>query len=176
MKKLSVIAFIICLFAVSITSVSAMSESALKKKFADTLTLNGETYGLSKGVLVQVDRYLNQYDVSSKDANYIAERIDKAKKIIEKDGHPVFNDFSWSNKEELRKLVLQIAKNTSVKATTTKSSVIIYNSDGSVFAEVTELVKQTGAEVNKSAMFAGISLLIVVAGTCLIGKQVKSSK
>lgn len=176
MKKLSVIALVASLFFFSLTSVSAMSEADLKAKFEGTLTLNGEKYGLAGSVITYVERYLNQYDVNSTDADFIAKRVDKAKKIIEKDGHAVFEDFSSDTKQQLRTLVDEIVAETSVKARLESGAVIILNSDGSVFTEVTELVKQTGVETSYTALIASISLIIVAAGTCLIVRQVKTSK
>ncbi len=174
MKKLMALVLAGIFFFVGVNSVSAMSESDLKAKFEETLTLNGEKYGLSSGVIRLVERYLNEYDVSEADADYIAERIDKAKSIIEKDGHPVFNDFSESNKKALKTLVDEIALHTTVDATCTKKSVIVKDADGDVFAEVTELVKQTGTETSKLALMSSISLIIVLAGTALVIKQARS--
>ena len=174
MKKLMALVLAGVLFFVGVNSVSAMSESDLKAKFEETLTLNGDKYGLSSGVITLVERYLNEYDVSSEDADYIAERIDLAKARIEKDGHPVFNDFSQANKEYLKGLVDEISEHTTVNASTTKGSVIVYNEDGSVFAEVTELVKKTGSESTKLALMSSISLIIVLAGTFLVVKQARS--
>ena len=174
MKKLIALVLAGMIFLGGAYSVSAKSEAELKAKFEETLTLNGEKYGLSSGVIAMVERYLNEYEVSAEDADYIATRIDQAKAIIEKDGHPKFADFSQKNKEDLRVLVQEIDKNTSVSATCTKSSVIVKNSDGSTFAEVTELVKQTGSETSTIALMSSISLIIVLAGTALVGKQAKS--
>ena len=126
------------------------------------------SYGIFLGIASLIKYCINVIK------NYIAERIDKAKAIIEKDGHPKFADFSQANKEALRDLVVEIDKNTSVRASVTKGSVIVKNEDGTTFAEVTELVKQTGSESTKLALMSSISLIIVLAGTALIGKQAKS--
>ncbi len=176
MKKLSLVALIVSLFLVGLVNVNAISEKDLQAKFEETLTLNGDKYGLSSGDITLVERYLSKYEVSSSDADYIAERIDKAKSIIEADGHAKFANFSDSTKRQLKTLVDEISDHTSVKATTTKSSVIVYNADGSTFAEVTELVRQTGMENSNTAAIAGISLLIVAAGACLVIRQVITSK
>ena len=176
MKKLGLIALVVSLFAFGLLNVKAMSESDLQAKFEETLTLNDGNYGLSSGDVTLVERYLSKYDVSSAHADYIAERIDKAKSIIEKDGHARFADFSQSTKEQLRQLVIEIDKNTSVRASVTKNSVIVYNTDGSTFAEITKLVKQTGVESSSTAIIAGISLIIVAAGTCLVIRQTLTSK
>ena len=176
MKKLSALVLAGVLFFVGLVSVSAMSEADLKAKFEETLTLNGEKYGLETGILTLVERYMNEYDVSAADADYIATRIDQAKSIIESDGHPVFADFSQANKEDLRDLVLEIKANTSVRCGVTKNSVIVYESDGTtVFAEVTRLVKQTGSESSNIALMSSISLIIVLVGTLLVFKQAKAT-
>ena len=182
MRKLSFIALIASivlvgsLFFVGLLNVRAMSETDLKAKFYDTVVLNGDNYGLSKGDLVQVDRYFNQYNLSSADCDYIAERIDTAKGIIEADGHAVFADYSASTKQQLKVLVDEIVAHTSVKAKLERGAVVILNSDNSVFTEVTRLVKQTGFETSYTAILASISLVVVAIGTCLIIRQVKTSK
>lgn len=176
MKKLSALVLAGVLFFVGLVSVSAMSEADLQAKFEEKLTLNGDKYGLSSEVIRLVERYLDTYDVSESDADYIAERIDKAIDIIEKDGHPVFDDFSLENKQALRKMVLEINDHTTVRCGTTKSSVLVYYENGDLFAEVTRLVKQTGAESSRIALMSSISLIIVLAGTLLVTKQVKSAR
>ncbi len=174
MKKLIALVLVGFLFFAGVNSVSAMSEADLKAKFEETLTLNGDKYGLSSGVIVLVERYLNEYEVSAEDADYIAERIDKAKGIIEKDGHAKFADFSEDTKKQLKTLVDEIDRKTSVSARCTKGSVIVEDKDGKTFAEVTELVKQTGSETSTIALMSSISLIIVLAGTALLGKKAVS--
>lgn len=174
MKKLSALVLTVILFFAGFVTVSAMSEADLMAKFKDTLTLNGDKYGVSSGDLAAVERYFNTYDINATDADFIATRIDTAKGIIEADGHAVFADFSTSTKQQLKTLVDEITAQTSVNATYGHGALIIKNTDGSTFIEVTRLVKQTGVESSKVAIMSSISLIIVLAGTLLVVKQARS--
>lgn len=174
MKKLSLFTLIAVLFLGM--NVYAMTESELKDKLTQTITVGSDKYSLSDGDKVLVERYLNENEVSSADADYINERINTVISIIQGQGNANFKNYPTSVKNQLKALVTEVSGNTSVKATVTNGSVIVYNGDGSTFAEITGLVKQTGSETSKTAIIAGISILIVAVGACLVIKQVKTSE
>ncbi len=114
-------------------------------------------------------------EVSSKDADYIASKIDEAIEIMKKSGEKDFTNFSKlpaSLKKDLKKLVQDVASNTSVKATTAKGVVIIYNQDGTVFAEITGLVKNTGSNLN---IIVPAAILVVALGAVVLVKNVKAN-
>ena len=174
MKKLGLFVLLMVVFF-SFTGVNAKTEEELKNILNQTIKVGKSEYSLSADEKVLVERYLEQNEVSSADADYIAARIDKAIEIIKKEGHADFKKFSKSSKDKLKALVAEISENTSVKATVTKNSLIVYNQDGTK-VEVTKLVKQTGSETSKIAMIAGLSILIVAVGTCLVVNQVKTGE
>ena len=165
LKKL--LLFMIC-FVIGINSISAMTKEELKNKLTKAYTVNGEKYSIDETAKVLAARYLNQYEVSSKDAKYISDRIDEAVSIIQADGHTNMKDFSKSSKEKLKKLVEKVSANTSVKATVMKNSVVVYTPDGEKFAEVDRLVKQTGIDTNLNIAVISLSLVILLAGTIII--------
>lgn len=174
MKKLFFVGILAALF-VGTTNVSAMTEADLRKKFDETVTINGNKYAVSDGDKKLADDYLAKYEVSSDDCDYIAKKVDEAKAILTAEGQEDLTKLSESTKTKLKKLVSDVSANTSVKGTVTSGSVVILNSDGSTFAEVTSLVKQTGTERSNIAIIAGVAFVITLVGACLVVKQVKNS-
>lgn len=172
MKKLILGIFMALLF---VTSVNAMTEDELYAKFEQTIEMNGTTYSVSSSDLNLVKQYLRQNEVSSEHCDYIAGKIDEAISIIKGQGTGEFKNFSQSAKNKLKNLVSDISTNTTVKATVTNGSLIVYQADGvTPFAEVDHLVKQTGVETN-TALVVVLSFIIVSAGACLVVRQVKQN-
>ena len=174
MKKLSYVLLAAILFF-GFFKVNAATEEELKDALFGTVKINGSEYRLDDGTRTAVERYLNEYDVNSSDADYIITRINTAKSILESEGEPNFKNLSSSAKNRLKALVVEIDEHTSVKATVTNGSVVVKDGSGNKFYEVTKLVKQTGSETSVTALIAGISLLIVAAGSFLVVKQVKEN-
>ncbi len=172
MKKLFSVVLVLVMFLV-VTSVKAMTEDELYKKVTQTITVNGEKYAVEEGIKNQAKAYLNQFEVSSSDADYINARITKLIKILKDEKTVVGSELSASAKQQIRDMVTEIREHTSVNATVTDGALVIYDGNGEVFVEVTRLVKQTGSGVTTTAILASISLVIVAAGALLVGRQVK---
>ena len=173
MKKMLVLLLTGVLFLA--TGVKAMSEEDLQAKLIKSYDINGSTYSLSEGDKALVKRYLKQNEVSSKDCDYIAGKVDEAISIMRKSGVKDFSNFSKlpaSLKNDLKKLVEDVAANTKVKATTKKGSVVIYNTDGTVFAEITSLVKNTGSNFD---IIPTVALFVSVLGIALVVKNIKAN-
>ena len=172
MKKILITLLVFTLF---LTGARAMSESDLLAKLTASYDINGFTFQLSGGDKALAKRYLDENEVSSKDADYIAGKIDEAISLMRKSGAKDFSDFSKlpsSLKSSLKKLVQDVASNTSVKATVTKGKVVIYNADGTVFAEMSKLVKNTGSEFEIIPL---VALFVSVVGIVLVYKNVKAN-
>lgn len=174
MKKLCVLLFAALLF-VGVTRVDAISEDELKDALTQTIEINGTKVSVDDATKVAIERYLNKYNVSSSDADYIKARIDTAISILKSEGQTEFSKLSQDAKNRLKALVVEISDHTSVKATVTNGSVVILDANGDTFYEVDHLVKQTGSSVTLTAVLAGVSVLIVAAGACLVVKQVKEN-
>lgn len=174
MKKLSYVLLAVLLFF-GFTRVNAATEEELKDALFGKITINGKEFSLDDGTKAAVERYLNQYEVNANDADYIIARINTAKSILESEGKEDYRNISQSAKNRLKALVVEINDHTSVKATVTNGNLVILDGSGNTFYEVTKLVKQTGSETSITAIIAGISLLIVAAGSFLVVKQVKEN-
>lgn len=175
MKKVMLTIFAAILLVTGMVGASAMSESDLYAKFSATYNINGYNYSLSDGDKVLAKKYLDTYEVSSKDADYIAGKIDEAVAAMRNSGVKDFSDFGklpLSLRQTLKKLVEDVAANTKVKATVTKGTVIIFNPDGTKFAEIGKLVKNTGLNMS---IIASLALVVVVAGAVVLVKNVKAN-
>ena len=176
MKKFLMISLAAVLFVLGASRVNAMSEADLKKVLTQTIKINNTEISITADEKVLVEKYLNAYEVSEKDADYIAKKVEKAISILKAEGKTDLKKLSKSAKEQLKALVSDISSNTSVKATVTKGSLVVYKPDNSgVFAEVDKLVKQTGSEVSSIAVIASIAFVVTIAGACLVVKQIKES-
>ena len=172
MKKILMTLLVFTLF---LTGAKAMSESDLLAKLTASYDINGFTFQLSGGDKALAKRYLDENELSSKDADYIAGKIDEAISLMRKSGAKDFSDFSKlpsSLKSSLKKLVQDVASNTSVKATVTKGKVVIYNADGTVFAEMSKLVKNTGSEFEIIPL---VELFVSIIGIVVVYKNVKAN-
>ena len=179
MKKLLIASFALFVAVVGIRTTSAMTETELRAKINQTITLkDGSKYKLSADKMVLVDRYLKENEVSEKDADYIASKLEEAIAIAKKYTISELKKLPTSTKDDLKALVSDVAANTSVKATVKGESLIVYNDDDTKFAEVTvdDLVKQTGTETNTIAIIASVAFVITLVGAVFVVRQVKMSK
>ena len=173
MKKI-LMTLLVCILFLTV-GVKAMSEKDLLGKLTGSYDINGVTFQLSESDKALAKRYLDQNEVSSKDAEYIASKVDEAISLMRKAGVKDFSDFSKlpkSLKNDLKKLVQDVASNTSVKATVAKGKVVIYNADGTVFAEMSKLVKNTGSDFQIIPL---VALFVSIIGIVVVYKNVKAN-
>ena len=175
MRKIYLVTIFAVLLIFGTVNVKALNEEGLKEKLFQTIEVGNGKYSLSNDQKKLVETYLEQNEISDKDAAVIGEKIDEAIAIIKKQGNINFTKYPQKVKNELKALVADISRDTKVKATLTKDGLIVKNSDGTETI-ITSLVKQTGYESSKTALIVGISFVIVAVGTCLVVKQLKASE
>ena len=158
MKKVLFIGILAAMF-LGLVNAQAMTESELRKRFDETITIGDVTLSVSAGDKKAVDDYLAKYELSESDCDTISGLIDEAKKIIKAEGKTNFKDFSESSKTKLKNLVAEVSANTSVKATVTEGALVVLNEEGKTFYEATSLVKQTSAESSNIAIIAGLAFI-----------------
>ena len=117
--------FIFALF-VGTVSVSAMSESKLMEKLSQEIKVNGATYRISDSQKTALEQYLNQYDISSADADVIAEKFDAAFEVLKNSGKQRFYDMTKAQKQQVKDLVIEVANSTSVKVAIVKDNLVVY--------------------------------------------------
>ena len=123
MKKALV--FLFALF-VGTVSVNAMSESKLIEKLSQEIKVNGATYKISDSQKTALEQYLNQYDISSSDADFIAEKFDAAFDVLKNSGKKRFYDMTKAEKQKVKDLVIEVANSTDVDATIIKDNLVVY--------------------------------------------------
>ena len=177
MKKFGITMLMIAVVMFGVVNVKALNEAGLKEKLFQEVKVGKGTYTLSDAQKVIVERYLDQNEISDADCTLIWEKVEAALNIIKGQGNVNFTKYPQNIKDQLKALVDEISRGTNnrVKATLTKDGLTVLNSDGTKVV-IDGPVKQTGSETSRTAIIAGISILIVAVGTCLVIKQVKTSK
>ncbi len=170
MKKSFLIALVATLF-MSVTNVSAMTKDELKTKLTKEYTINGATFKASASDVAQIERYLEQNDISEADADKIAAKVDEAVSVIEAGNATKLEDLTQSEKDSLVQLISDISNTTSVKVTVNKGVITVYNIDGTEFTKITDMIKQTGANYT-IVIIAGV---ISILGFLVIANKMKEN-
>lgn len=166
MKKLFLM--VIGVVALLSTNVDAMTEKELQQKLTKEYTINGVSFKLDSSYVSQLERYLNENEVSSKDANYISKKVDEVVKVIEAGNAKDIKSLSKSEKDKLKNIASEISSNTDVKVTVAKGGeVTVYNTDGTVFTKVSEPIKYTD---NNTLIISLTTVAILASGVVLIKK------
>jgi len=166
MKKLFLM--VIGVVALLSTNVDAMTEKELQQKLTKEYTINGVSFKLDSSYVSQVERYLNENEVSSKDADYISKKVDEVVKVIESGNAKDIKSLSKSEKDKLKNIASEISSNTDVNVTVAKGGeVTVYNTDGTVFTKVSEPIKYTD---NNTLIISLTTVAILASGVVLIKK------
>ena len=166
MKKLFLM--VIGVVALLSTNVDAMTEKELQQKLTKEFTINGVTFKLDSSYVSQLERYLNENEVSSKDADYISKKVDEVVKVIEAGNAKDIKSLSKSEKDKLKNIASEISSNTDVNVTVAKGGeVTVYNTDGTVFTKVSEPIKYTD---NNTLIISLTTVAIFASGVVLIKK------
>lgn len=123
MKKLMVF---VCALFIGLVSVNAMSEKQLKTKLTQSYKVNGVTFKATDSQKTAIEQYLNQYDVSSSDADYIVSKLEEAFNVLKASGKTSFYKMSKTDKNKIIALVSDVATNTSVKVAIVKGNLVVY--------------------------------------------------
>ena len=177
MKRITYVLLAVLLMF-SVVTVNAMSEDVLYDVLTKRYTIGGKEWGVSDSLKTQIRRYLDEFEVSPEHCDYIAARVQDALDILEDEGTADLNKLSADAKEDLKGLVELISDKTSVKATVRNGKLVVKNPNtGGDFytTDDDDIVKYTGSTSTIVAIVAGISLLIVAAGSVLVVKQVKEN-
>ena len=167
MKKLFLM--VIGVVALLSTNVNAMTEKELQEKLTKEYTINGVSFKLDSSNVAQVERYLNENEVSAKDADYISSKIDEAVKIIEAGNAKDIKSLSKTETDKLKNIASEISSNTDVKVTVAKGGeVTVYNTDGTVFTKVSEPIKYTN---DNNALIISLSTVALLVGGVVLVKK-----
>ena len=174
MKKVIVFLATLC---VGLVSVSAMSESDLKAKLTQSYSVNGVTFQASSTQRNIIEQYLNQYEVSSSDADYIVTKLDEAFNILRTSGKTSFYNLSKADKKRIFALVSDVSSNTSVSATIIKDDLVIYVPGSSQVFYKTPIYPNGNGDIRQTSTGVTVAAagLIGVAGMAVALKKAKEN-
>ncbi len=172
MKKFSCALLAVALFFMG-TTVNAMTEDDLKAKLTQGFDINGKVVKLEDYHVAELERYLDKYEVNSKDAKYISDKIDEAVDLARRADATSFTDLTAGEVKDAMDLVAAVSKDTSVKASLTKGGKLtIYEKDGKTpFTVIAD--KDNGIQnTNNNYFIIVIASVISLLGIVVITKNV----
>ncbi len=176
MKKLLVL---FLLFIIGIANVKAISESELLNRLTKPYTVNGATFQATDEQKVLIERYLNQYEVSSTDADYIVSKLEEVFNVLKNSGKTSFYDLSSRDKQKIISLVADVATNTSVDCAIVDGSLVVYvpgSNRGEVFYEAPVNPTKTGkiTQTNRTFTLFGVGMFAVI-GMALVLRKIRNA-
>lgn len=177
LKNLFLVGVLACLM-VGVTNVNAMSKDELEAKLTKTYEINGVSVGADSSAKVEIERYLQQNDVSEKDCDYIAGKFDEALAIIENGNATKFDELTKSEKDQIKALIAEVSQNTEVKVTVLKGGkVIVYNLDGTKFSEITksDIKYNTDVKYTNDENVVLLAGAVSIIGLFVIARKIKKA-
>ena len=164
----------VAVFVFGLANVSAMTESELKAKLTDTYTVNGSTFKATDQEKTLIERYLDQYEVSSADADLYVEKLEEVFDILRASGKKKFQELSSSDKTRIKNIVANVSAQTSADCAIVDGLFVLYEPNtnrGRIFYETPVYPI---AQTNRDLLVAGLGLISVV-GLALAFKKVKNA-
>lgn len=175
MKKKVSLALLLAAGLVAVSPVSAMTEAELQAKLTKSYTVNGVKVQANEKQADMIKKYLDEFDVSTDDADKISEYVDQAIKAVEDSGAK-----SW--KEVQDKGVVTKLADIATEASKLESVDVSLNSDGTIVVrnpktgESWAEIKATDSKVTNTddsmtiVLSSGIAISLV--GLLLVTKKV----
>ncbi|MBR3162067.1 MAG: hypothetical protein IKF19_04985 [Bacilli bacterium] len=176
MKKLLIV---VLLFVIGVANVKAISESELLDRLTKSYTVNGATFQATDEQKVLIERYLDQYEVSSADADYIVAKLEEVFSVLRNSGKTSFYDLSSSEKQKIISLVADVAANTSIDCAIVNGNLVVYvpgSNRGKIFYESPVTPVKTGkiTQTSGNLVLAGFGLFAVV-GCALALRKIRNA-
>ena len=176
MKKIIMVIAIMLSILLWETDVFAASESDLRAILTDSIMINNKKYVVKNDVKVLIDKYLRENSLTSDDINYIYDAVKNARDIVEDQTGDTYATLSKETKDALKQLVDNISLHTNVDASAKEGKLIVYNDDDTVFAIITDPIKQTGESTNIIYIAYTVSIAIVLVGASLLIRKLYVTK
>lgn len=167
MKKL----ILFCLLFISVNA-KAMDKNELYDVLTKEYIINGEKFQVSDDIKVLVERYLNNNELMSSDMNYISNKVSNIVDIIDDSEVKDIKDLNKDDKNKIINIVKDVANKIDIKVTISDDNISIYNKDGSLFVEMTELIKYT----DDTNYIVYISGTIVLLGIIYVVRKLRYEK
>ena len=171
MKKLLV--FLVAI-AFGVTTASAMTETELKEKLYEGTTVNGATFKPSDEEKTMIERYLDQYNVTSSEADLIWEKIQAAFDILKNSGKKKFQDMTSADKARVVALVSDVDSGTSLDCAIIDGVFIVYTPDTGKSDVFYKDPVYPIAQTNSGLLIAGLSVISVI-GMALAFRKIKNA-
>ena len=169
MKKLFYVLVMVCALLFSMNGVKAMSEEDFIAYVTKVQNINGKQIEfMSKA---EVQRYLKMNDLSEDDLSIIKEKYDEGLELLRETGATSYKDLSEADRTKLENVAKEAGDATGVKFTVNSNkSVTLYNLDGTVFAEETPKIKQTGSSNYEYLVIPALAV-VAIATTIIVRKK-----
>ena len=170
---------LLLLFVIGVANVKAISESELLDRLTKSYTVNGATFQATDEQKVLIERYLNQYEVSSTDADYIVAKLEEVFNVLKSSGKMSFYDLSASDKQKIISLVADVAANTSIDCAIVDGNLVVYvpgSNRGKVFYEAPVVPNKTGkiTQTSGTLVLAGFGMFAVI-GLALALRKIRNA-
>ncbi len=174
MKKKIFLVIVAILALFTTKNVFAMSEAELTAKVKATYDINGHQLKVPTKYVNLYEDYVDQYELTSEDCQYIADQIDMIVAAAKKNGVTSVKELQTKCAEELRTACANVSANTGVKATILadgRVSVSKYNNPNEIFAIIgVNIATNTG-----SASLVFIAGIITLIGASLLVYKIKKA-
>lgn len=127
MKKLLLVIALVLAFGV--TKTYAITESELYSKLTQEYEVNGVKFKATDAQKNLIKQYLDQYEVSSGDADYIVSKLEETFGILRNSGKKSFYDLSSSDKQTIIAIVADVSANTSLDCAIVDGELVVYQPD-----------------------------------------------
>ena len=133
MKKLS---YVLLVFAMlfTVSNAKAMTKSESIEKLTKTYVIDGEEIKISEAQKVEVERYLDKYELTSEEADYIAGKVDEVVAIAQESKAKSFSDLTSAEVDKIVSIVSNVSENTKVNATLTKGGKLTIYEDEKIIS------------------------------------------
>lgn len=171
MKKFLVL--VVALF-IGLVNVNAMTEAELKEKLYDTYTVNGATFKATDQERELIARYLDQYDVSSNDADYVYAQLQAAFDVLRNSGKTRFQDMTQAQKQQVVNIVAAVDENTDFDCAIVDAQFVVYQPDTQRSEEYYETPVYPIAQTNGNLVVCGLGIISLI-GMALAVKKIKNA-
>ena len=165
MKKILYV--LVAVFSLGILNVNAITKEELQDKITKSYTINGEIWQVEEKDYVLIERYFNQNEISENDLEYISKKIDEVVLYLEQGNAKNPSEVTEEEIDYLIQVVNDVSSKTAIKATIENGRIVIYNPDGTKFAELTDLVKETG----RNDFYLILSSVMFVSGVLVLARK-----
>lgn len=168
-KTLAIVLLAIIAIMALATGVNAATSSTL----ADELYTKGAKYGMTSADKVKIERYLAENPVTDAQANKLLAKADEAIAVMEEAGVTSYSKLTAAQKNSIKSIATEAAKEINLKLVFKTKSVEIYNVDGKLIETVSNTngkLAYTGNTINVVLAVSAVAVLAVA--TVVVRKRI----